>query len=1285
MKILLSVTFFLFLTFFDTLLAQNWQFDNSPTRQNLARLDILSEDQGWAVSYDGLLLKLELNQWKIIDTLNSISNFTFAKEDSASIRFHETGDIYSIRIPNNNSGWIAVNNISQRFYIIAKFDLETLKFDAKILPMKIRSLDFLDNDNGIIVGEGGGFMFKGGNWEPLKLPLSVDYKCVKFVGKKSIFICGDKGTLLKGDGENWQKIETDLSENLRDMDFISENEGWIVGDGIVIHYLNGKIDYEIAESTNNLWAVDMISPELGYAVGEKGTILKYNGDFWDLEEVNTDADLHDIEILGSNIGYIVGAGGAILILTNNIVDKSFPHQFLFSDQVHLGSKYLMDRIDDVYGISIADFNSDDKPDIYLTCYKSLNHFLINQGQGYYKDNVIESGTGGYIENRIGQEKYEYGSLAVDFDRDGDTDLFLLGKRNTSRYFLNDGNASFKDWTSNTNLPNGLEIIDGAIGDFNEDGYPDFVLADEVKGVRIFINLKYNKFRELPVLLKELPLTGIRAVKVADINGDHHQDIFAVFPHEHSLFLLNDGKANWVRPEKKIISEKLSPFINSISFADFNKDGFNDLFFCTEDGNDAIFFYEQNKNRFVERTNSWNIIKGGRSYSAVAGDFDLDGFLDLFVSRFGADLLYLNTGGNSFREVAEDTIYAKSGFLSGFNTGSAICDIDDNGTLDILVGNSDYWSSILQNQTESQSYLTVNLIGVEDTKEGLGAKIWLWKASSQHDKVNLLGYREIIPSNGLFSQNWHVPIFGLGNIKYVDVKVRFLNGDEKFYYNVEKGSQLKIYQSSSFSRNTYSISRAFLQFLNLPNMIWEILKFVSFIILILGSVRFIEYRYRWRPAHAVLYVLILISVYMAFLLFMDNIGLFYHILPFLLIIFTLLVLSAVNEPIRKANQIQKLSQEKVQKAGHQLSRVQVFEDASGIIKDTLRIIYPYEFLALYIYHTNGNVFSLGDSESLHIKSIPPKFIIGREEVSKLQNKNEILKFEDSPFYNQDMSNIFKSAILFPLVRKNELLGVVIINFSKTEEEGTEQNLELVKYLFLQLSIALDNLRILKDLGDHEKISAIGTFSSGIIHNLKNPIDGLRMIIEILKDEIPQNDSKTEYVEELYRGILSLKDKLVHSFDFIKYDEIKDEVLSINGLIKSIVKDHDKSKYSLFDIKLFDKDLKVSGDSEQLKFVFENLIQNAIEASDLKEPIIIRTKLEDKFIKIDIVDFGKGISDENIGKIFDMFFSTKGKSRGLGLTLAQKIIKNHNGFINVSREDFKGTKFSVVLPAVKSKDT
>ena len=67
-----------------------------------------------------------------------------------------------------------------------------------------------------------------------------------------------------------------------------------------------------------------------------------------------------------------------------------------------------------------------------------------------------------------------------------------------------------------------------------------------------------------------------------------------------------------------------------------------------------------------------------------------------------------------------------------------------------------------------------------------------------------------------------------------------------------------------------------------------------------------------------------------------------------------------------------------------------------------------------------------------------------------------------------------------------------------------------------------------------------------------------------------------------------------------------------------------------------------------------------------------------VEIQITDHGCGISDKNLDKIFDMFYSTRGKSRGLGLTLTRNIIKNHKGFIDVESKKNKGTQFRIVLP-------
>ncbi|MCF6270331.1 MAG: FG-GAP-like repeat-containing protein [Melioribacteraceae bacterium] len=1279
---LLKKYFVSFLFISNFIFAQTWQFDNSPTRQNLARLDMVSDSIGWAISYDGLLLKYESNKWKIVDTLNSISKYNFTTEDSTIINFDNIGDLYAIRVMDDKNGWIAVNNVYQHFYVLSQFDTKNLKYSANHFSVKIRAMDFWHSNIGYAVGEGGGYFLNKKKWVPLKLPISVDFKTVKMVSESKVFICGRNGTLLVGNEKGWQQIDTEINEILRDIDFISENEGWIVGNGgTILHYKDGVINQQIVESVNDLWAVDMVSATSGFAVGKNGTILQYNGNFWDVVEIATKADLHDIELFNSTSGFIVGAQGTILKLTSELTDESSQHTFLFADQVHLGSKYLMDRIDDVYGITIADFNNDLHPDIYITGYKSLNHLLLNNGSGYYKDYVIESGTGGNIETRVGKEKYEFGSIASDFDRDGDVDLLLAGKRNTTRYYKNDGNAKFTNFTLHTNLPKGLNLIDGAVGDLNEDGYPDFVFADETRGLLVFLNDKYNRFYEVNIDSLNLDKTGIRAVKIADINNDNHQDILAVYQNRTPFFLFNNGKVQFTLNENEIIKGEFPSFTNSISFADFNTDGYNDFYICSQDGNDAIFIYNKENKIFENKSSAWNIKKGGRSYTAVAEDFNLDGFVDLFVSRYGQDLLYLNTGKLNFNEVGKDTIYAKAGFLSGFNTGAASSDIDNNGSLDLLVGNSDYWSSILQNSLNKDSFIKIYLTGVEDTKEALGAKIWIWKGGKEHTLQNLLGFKEITPSNGLFSQNSEVTIFGLGNNNRVDVKIRFLNGGTKIIKDVPKGTVLNIVQSSFFLQQSYKISRGFLQVLHMPNMIWKIVKFILFSILTYGSLRYIEYRYRWRPTHILLYIFAIIFLYLFLLIFVPVEGFLYNIFPFGMILFTLIVLMAVNEPIRKANLVQRMRQEKVREAGIKLSRVQIFDEAFRIVKEALQIIYPFELLVFYTYHTNGNVFSLRECDGLPPSDVPAKFTISREKISELQEMESPIKIEECAFLNKEMLKIFEDASLYPLMRKNEILGVVILKLDN-ETIGKEiQNLELIKYLFLQLSISLDNMRILKDLSEHEKIAAIGAFSSGIIHNLKNPIDGLRMIIEILEQETPKDDPKKEYVEELYRGILSLKSKLLHSFDFVNYSEIRNETLFINELILSIVKKNNLLNHSLFELKLSEDDYRILGDKEQLNFVFENLLQNGIEASNLKNPIIIKSKLvNNKHIKIDVIDFGVGIKDEEIEKIFDMFYSTKGKSRGLGLTLTQKIIKNHNGFINVYSEKNKGTKFSVVLPIV-----
>ena len=113
--------------------------------------------------------------------------------------------------------------------------------------------------------------------------------------------------------------------------------------------------------------------------------------------------------------------------------------------------------------------------------------------------------------------------------------------------------------------------------------------------------------------------------------------------------------------------------------------------------------------------------------------------------------------------------------------------------------------------------------------------------------------------------------------------------------------------------------------------------------------------------------------------------------------------------------------------------------------------------------------------------------------------------------------------------------------------------------------------------------------------------------------------------------------------------------------------------------------ILGDPEFLRSVFNNLFINAVQAMEKsggRLNIKITPDENDSLVRIDIADTGNGISEENVSKIFEPYFSTKETGTGLGLAIVQKIVEIHHGTIEVESEMGEGTKFTVRLPNAKS---
>ena len=234
------------------------------------------------------------------------------------------------------------------------------------------------------------------------------------------------------------------------------------------------------------------------------------------------------------------------------------------------------------------------------------------------------------------------------------------------------------------------------------------------------------------------------------------------------------------------------------------------------------------------------------------------------------------------------------------------------------------------------------------------------------------------------------------------------------------------------------------------------------------------------------------------------------------------------------------------------------------------------------------------------------------------------------------------------------------------------------------------RIQEEMLKMDRLVSLGKLASGIAHEIRNPLAGIKTTAQALGEEMAKDDPKREYLNRITKEIDRLNELLKTFFSFAKPQtlllipcHIKE---IINAIIPFLIKEIDDKGIQF--VESYHPQLpRIRVDKIQMHQAFLNLFLNAIQAmpngGDLKieaNPVILTSPegSRQNFIKVVVSDSGKGIPPQILPKIFDPFFTTKPKGIGLGLSITYQIIKKHGGTIKVHSQWEKGTSFVINLP-------